>query len=121
MTTTLIPMTYDRALRLALDALRIRLEMDTLTSDQLEPGVVWSELQNVCIGIAEVLGYRVKNASIAVRLTRHRLPAPLRYLYDESMKRSIASTHGSGNYVVNFNLAGLLYTVRTSLKQIPPL
>src|SRR4051812_33492965 len=115
---TIATVTYGQALRFAVEALKAKLEAVPSINAGLDPGLVWSEMQNICINTAEALGYREVDTVIAVRLTRHLLPASLRYLYDESMRRSVAPLRGSHNYVVNFNVVGLLYTINASLKQI---
>jgi hypothetical protein len=122
MTTIIAPVTYDRALRLAVEALKEEFEALVCAGhNQLAPGVVWGEMQNICVNTAEALGYREVDAVIAVRLTRHRLPTPLRDLYDDAMKRATNKVRSERDYVVNYVISSLLRTLTDSLKQIPPL
>jgi hypothetical protein len=116
---TIEAITFDQALRLAVESMEQKLVDAALTRDQLDPGTVWSLMQDVCIRVGRSLGYASESASATVRITRHRLPVSLRNLYDEAMKRSTTPARGSRDYVVNYHLAGLIRTVRTSLADIP--
>ncbi|MDN5274502.1 MAG: hypothetical protein JWP06_403 [Candidatus Saccharibacteria bacterium] len=112
--------TYGQALRLAVEALDRDLVEAAHTSDQLEPGVVWSALQDVCIEIGLALGITPKNTSRTRRMTHHMLPTTLRDLYKDAQKRSVPA-RGGRDYQVNFGIAGLIHTVGTSLTLIPAL